>query len=175
MARDDAGRRFFRTPPMMLHFRLLQQAVHARFRRQIHTLIRQRRHDLTRRKTGEFLAVDDDQYLPALRFADLVAGRRPHIRRTTIGDDGSIATTDPTLERADTNIEFDTSTMKAAASSYRFAYQRDAQQAIWDADQSSASPPQIAWAFFRRTKRAATSANAFSLRFNSFSSARMRF
>lgn len=175
MTRDDAGRRLFRTSPVMLHFCFFQQAVHARFRCQIYALVCQRRHDLARRKTGEFVAVDDDQYLPALRFAELIAGRRTNVRRAAIGGDDSIAATHPTLERADTNIKFDTSTMEAAASRYRFAYQRDTPQAIWDADQSSASSPQIAWAFFRKTSKAATSANAFSLRINSFSNTRMRF
>ena len=42
--------------------------------------------------------------------------------------------------------------------------------AIWGADHSSSESPQIAFAFFDSTSKAAASARAFSLRCNSFSS-----
>ncbi|MCU7889620.1 MAG: hypothetical protein KZQ59_16520, partial [Candidatus Thiodiazotropha sp. (ex Lucinoma aequizonata)] len=58
---------------------------------------------------------------------------------------------------------------------YRFFDQFNSSTAIRDIDHSSSVPPQIAWAFFLRTSRAAVSARAFSLRLSSRSNSLIRF
>ena len=157
----------------MLLARCPQHPVKRRLRRHVNTLISQRWNDLAGRHTLEALTVADIQNLLPFLFSQLVRGRRTRGFFTAIAPDtGTLL--NPALYCTYRQVKNRAGPYLASTAGYGLIYQRNSFSAIWQRNQTSSCAGQIAAAFFDRTRSAAASARALSLRCKAFSSFWMR-
>src|SRR5512143_2762311 len=109
------------------------------------------------------------KHLGLLRHAQLIGRFGTHGGGTTIEVDRRAGS--PALVGTHVNPDLDTRPAPARARAVGLRDQRHGLLAIGGTDHSASPSPQIAWTFFRSTRSAAVSANAFSLRRSSLANA----
>ena len=129
--------------------------------------------DLRRRQAGKLGPADDLEDALVLGIAQRVGGNRPDGRRSAILRWLAPAAL-PAAIGAFAEAQLLTGHGAPGTGCHGFVDQFEGLAAIRGTDHS-ASSPQIAAAFFRRTSHAAVSASALSLRASAFSSSRIRF
>src|ERR1035438_3394983 len=148
-----------------------QDPIEGRFRCDVLTSVGEARNDLLRRQVAKFGRIrhlDDDL---SLRFGELLMWRRARASALIVA---AVALLAPTLHRPWVQVDFVACRGQTAAGGHRLLEQREGREADF-VHVSSPSSPQRAPAFFLRTRRAAVSARAASLRFSSRSRSLIRF